>query len=383
MIHRRNWNGPRSVDGSVRPLGLVPLILSVWVFAGPAMGQVGIGRGLSCEDAAREQVDSGLERKIREVVADHAAALGGKDEAAASRAREELMSPLGCPTVSVEFRLKYAEVVEPALAPLVAGTDERVAANALLVCGRLKASIGLRPLEAGLANANPVIRFAAASGLRDMFSQLAADPSGFPEQQSERAMDRLAAALDSESDPMVADALILALGDGPQRNPVLRGKGIARLTSALGKNVASLRESAATLDPRWSGTLYRGLDLARLTILDQLVQGSADRSLTAQTAVLAGRTLALARDRFDASSEPERADLAAMVGAAEVAMVTAHNAQTGQKVGEQALQKVFEEAISSGEITPFQSALESWIGASGLLTKPPYSTKPDDFAPMN
>lgn len=348
--------------------------------AGSAYAQPAVGGALPCSIAAAERVDAGAESQIREFIRKHIEALKPGDPLACSRARDALMEPLACQGVSVSFRLKYSEIIEPMLTPLASGADDGVAINAMRVAARLRTTSSLRTIEAGLAAGSAPVRFGASAAARDLFSQLAVDSFGFPENSVDRLMDRLASTLKTEGDAIVGDGLTLALCEGPRAAANLRTKGAAMLNPALAERVKTLRT-----DPKssavWVDVIYRALDSSRLTMMEQVAAGGADKTVATSAAVLGGQALAMARDRMATTSEADRAALVRLVNAAEITMVWAHNSVTGQKVGEKSLQKAFESAASTGRASEFTDAIESWIGTTGLLTKAPYSASAADFAP--
>lgn len=368
----------RQVQHAVRVVGVAASWLIASWAATPLLAQPAVGDALPCTLAAAERVDAAAEAQIRSFVERQVDMLDG-DHQAQSRARDLLMEPLACQPVGVSFRLKYSEIAEPLLTPLVNGENERVAVNALRVAARLRTTGSLRPIEAGLASKSAAVRYGASAAARDLFAQLAVDSFGFPENSVDRLMDRLATTLTTETDPIVGDGLVLALCDGPSASAALRNKGASRVNPALAVRVKSLRAEGAT-GAAWVDVTYRALDASRLTILEQIAAGGAEKAVATSAAVLGGQALALARDRMKSGSEADRAAMMRLVNAAEITMVVSHNAITGQKVGEKALQRAFEAAASSGDAGQFATAIDSWIGASGLLTKAPYSANAADFA---
>jgi hypothetical protein len=380
---RRRWIKTAGGDGRpTQTLSGVLRLAAVIVagsIGGHALAQPAVGGGLPCSIASAERVDSAAEEQIREFVRKHIELLKSDSPHTCSRAREALMEPLACQPVSVSFRLKYSEIAEPALTPLVAGSDDRIAINALRVSARLRTTSSLRTIEAGLGSKSAPVRFGASSAARDLFSQLAVDSFGFPENSVDRLMDRLASSLTTESDAIVGDGLALALCEGPKAAAALRTKGAARLNPALAERIKTLRGDAKS-SAVWVDVAYRALDSSRLTMMEQVAAGGADKAVAVSAALLGGQALAMARDRMATTSEADRPALVRLVNAAEITMVWAHNSATGQKVGEKALQKAFESAASTGKVSEFSDAIESWIGPAGLLTKAPYSASAADFA---
>lgn len=342
---------------------------------------------LGCTVASLSSMDSASETALRRFVTEQTALLAGTDALAGARAREALLAPLSCENVSVAFRLKYAEALEPALLPLIQGTDDRVAVGALRVAGKVGASGVVRLLEAGLAHSNEAIRLAAASGYRELLSQLAVDSFGFPEASVNRLLSTVADALAKEPNPFAADAMVIALADATRGNASLRSRALGEMVRGLETRLRSIRTERGINSTAWSAAAFRGLDLSRLALLEQIAAGAVDRSFATRLGKMGGQALAFARDFAPLASESERPSIGEMVGAAEVTLVITHNALTGTKVGEGGLRQSFQSAIdgsfSNEASARFAEAASSWIGASGMLTKGPYNAGADEFAPSN
>lgn len=351
---------------------LVLFALSIVAASPAALARQGVGGRLSCDLAAKDALTAADETAIKEFVSASAGPFAGENVADSQRARDTLAEPLSCARVTIAFRLKYAEALEPVLSPLAAGTDDRLATNALLMFGKLRTTSSLRPLETALSHSNPVIRFAAASGFRELISQLARDNFGFSEQQLDRLFDTLRDALVKETDPLAAEGLVLALGDATKSSAPLRRRAILRLADAAAKRVATL--PASDDSSAWTSTMLRAVDLARQTLFEQAATG-VDREFARRAGLLSGYVFAYVRDH--ASSASADSSLAPLAGAAEGLAVIAHGSVAGQTLAEKGLRQAVEAAAPDR----ISAAIEPWIGASGLLTQAPYSAPAADFAP--
>ncbi|MBL8745363.1 MAG: hypothetical protein JNK58_03295, partial [Phycisphaerae bacterium] len=160
--------------------GSAALVLSLVCSLASGRQPVGPGQ-LPCELASKQSLDGGDEAAIRQFIATHAPGLTSDDAEAISKSREAMLSPLGCAGITFAFRSKYADLLTPVLTPIAGSKEEIQAVNALLVLGRLRTTLSSDALSGSLKAGNPVIRFAAASGYRDLLSQLSKDSFGFPE----------------------------------------------------------------------------------------------------------------------------------------------------------------------------------------------------------
>ncbi|MDX2116171.1 MAG: hypothetical protein SFZ24_11225 [Planctomycetota bacterium] len=338
-----------------------------------ALGQ-GTGVGEACSLSGQQSFSAGDEQTMRQRIDAGVEGLSSSTPADASRAREQLMEPLLCPGVTVAFRLKYGDLLEPALSPLASGRDDRVAVNALFVLAHLKTSNAAGPLTRGLASERAPVRFGAAAGIRALLGLIAADDAGFADAAVDRLLDDTGAALAKEADPIVAEGLVLALGDGPKAGMALRARAMRRLTSGLTARLVALRATPPATQAEWSSTLLRAFDLARQSLFEQAASG-ADREFARSAALMSGQLFAYARDVLARSGEAD-ANLGATVAAAEGLSVIAHSTLTGQQLAEGNLRGAFEAGADR-----FRSAVEPWIGAQGALLKQPYGAAAGDFAP--
>lgn len=331
---------------------------------------------LPCALAAKQPLDATDEGTIRKFIAEHVGGLSDADPSAMSKSREALLGPLSCQGITFAFRSKYAEVLTPSLLPMVGAKDERQAANALLMLGRLRTTTTADAIANALKSDNAVIRFAAASGCREILSQVSKDAFGFPDGAIDRVFDALASALRVEKDPLAADMIVIALGSATKDNAALRGRAMLRLTEACERRLLLLR-SEGNGNAMWSPTILRCLDLVRQTMFEQGGTGAIDKEFARRSALLGGQAFAYARDRLAKGLNTADPDLSKSVGAADGLTVIAHQAVTGQRrpdVGAQA-------AFDSGNAADFTKSVDVWIGQAGLLIKAPYNGKPADFSP--
>lgn len=357
-----------------RLLGVIAAVCAVGSSA-PGRQPAAVGCGI----AEKQTLGAEDERSLKSFVDEQAAALMGEDHEARSKARDALMSPLACKGATFAFRSKYSELLVPALTGAARGADEPQAVNAMLLLGRLRTTVSADALAPGLKSESPVIRFATASGYRDLLIQLAKDSFGFPDAASDRVLDALAAALKVEKDPLVADMMVVALGDATRGSAALRGRAMLRLTDAAERRVLVLRSDPAAADA-WSSAILRSLDLARQALFEQSGAGTIDKEFARRAAILGGQVFAYARDRVARGIKTPDMDLSRAVGAAEGLAIIAHQAAANQRRPDRGLQKAFDAAAGANDAKPFAAVAAEWIGADGILVKPPYGAKPADFA---
>lgn len=371
-MNRINALLPRSFS----PRDLLPAIVlslasaaapTAWARQAPLPGQI------PCDLVAKDSLAGQDVQSLAEYASKHLAEFVDPSADTSERARDFLLAPLDCAQVSVAFRIEYAKILEPALFPHIDPAKERQAINALRILGRLKSSLSTRGLDAGLASSSPAVRFAAASGYREMLRQVAKDDSGFTEASLERVLSSLASALQNEKDPVVADGIVLALGDATRERATLRGSAMLKLAETIEQRARALRTEPSADHALWSNALLRAVDATRLTIFDQAATG-VNKDLARKATLLSGQVFAYVRDR--ASSEAKVPGLVALGAAAEGMAVIAHNAVSGESVAERGLKS----ALENRDQRAIATAIDPWIGAQGHLLKAPYNARAQDYA---
>ncbi|MBL8746574.1 MAG: hypothetical protein JNK58_09500, partial [Phycisphaerae bacterium] len=201
-----------------------------------------------------------------------------------------------------------------------------------------------------------------------------------PESAIDRILDAVSSALKVEADPLAADIMTVALGEATRGSAGLRGRAMLRLTDAMGRRLQTLRKEAS-IDPAWSRTLLRSLDVARQAMLEQGGAGAIDKEFAKRAAVFSGQVFVFANDWVAKGMRSEETELSRAVAAAEGLAVIAHGAASGQRVPEKGLQRIFDSSVAAGKAGEFTAAIQSWVGADGLLLKSPYSAPASEFAP--
>ncbi len=361
------------------------LLITILAPSAPAQPGGPIAGGLPCALAAKNAITEDDKTQIRRFVESQAADLVSENAEASRIARDRLAAPLACPNVSVEFRLEFGQALGQRLSPIVIGPNERLSVIATRLIGRAATTASLPVLNSALADARQTIRFGAAGGYREMVLLLAQGAVLFPERTVDQILDSLFSSLAKESDPLVAEALILALNETRISAP-LRAKAMTRMVGALSDRLPAIRaERGAAI--RWASSLLRGIDAARLTLFEMIPAGNVDREFANRAALLSGQVFAMGRDmltRLPKEPDPAAyADVVRLLGATEGLAVISYNAATNQRTPERGMPALLETAVRQGDPRPFNDAVQAWIGPNGLLLKPPFNAKATDFAPVN
>lgn len=353
-------------------LALLAAVLLASALASPTFArQGGLAQRISCALAAQDSFAPADQRLIKEVAAAAAARLRDADPANSARGREDLIAPLACPGVTVAFRAEYGRALDPELAPLARDQDVRLAVNALLVMGKVKASQTVPTLRAGLSDRRPAVRLAAAAGFKDFISP---PNSGLPERIVDGAISDVAAALSSESDPNVADVLVAAL-DAARASDLQRAQATARMVAALAERVQSVR--ATDSEGAWAPTILRGVVASRDTLIYVLGAGIQDPELARNIARLAAFALGYLAERVErrqvTDQSPLDEALHQIAAAVDASVVVAHSAAGGSPLRSAGLREAYNRAIEGGDATELRSRLNAWIGPTGLFTQPPHN----------
>lgn len=223
---------------------------------------------------AAPQLNDNQIKVIQDFVASRAAALTSADASEVSRARAALVAPLHSNTVTVRFRIAYAQALGDALRAAIGGTNEQQAVNALRLAGELATPSAVVLIQPALTDARPAIRYAASFAAARLFDAVARhEPAPSPEQLTKLIRD-LRLPLESEADPIVTDGLVLALTSASRirddkfrdQNPSVRA--VALLTLARGGTVKARDLSKNSAPCPTLGALQRTLRTMRDALAD-------------------------------------------------------------------------------------------------------------------
>lgn len=352
----------------------------LWII--PAFGEPpALARDLhtsqSLTDSDREQ--------LREYVAGWAELLETGTPGERSEARDALFAPLEHDTVTVAFRLAYADALRDRLERWVApGGDLRLAGLGATLAGEVGTRAMLRVLEDALEDDRPAVRFAASVG----FSRLL--PSADATLGARAVPDVIAIiseALGKEQDPRVVEGLVRALhaggrlGDRDLALESLRSmcSGVSRVCQRLVRDGSRPHEAGD-----WATALLRGVYTAQDATQEQIQTANVDRAFAIEAARMAGHVIGYTAERLDRIVEAEGPDgeaslLRRLSGQAEKLLVLADGSINQRSMSGGRLERAVERAVDAKNAAAFREEADRYIGAEGVLAKPPYNARPGDF----
>lgn len=355
--------------------------VSVGALAQSASGQ--IGDAVDCAIASQQNFPPDDLQRIRDFVGKNASDLGSDDPALGGAARDRLLKPLNCKTVSVAFRMKYGEILWGGLGQYInLNTEPRIAANVLRIMGRARSIQSVQALRAGLSDSRPVVRFAATVGYRELLAKPALEGWAINRGNRKAVLTALQDALVNEPDPLIVSGVVVALSAVDDADASMRADAMTRLAQGL-----SVRHSMLKVDElsvaevgSWARCYRRALISTRAALLQQ-IGGPGQMNFAARAAVFGGHGAALVRDLMNrkdiADNKSIRAQLADVASVAEMVVVLG-TSSVGQPAQPPGLRKLFER----GDRADFEKAIAPWISASGRLTQPPFDARAEDFAPV-
>lgn len=299
--------------------------------------------------------------------------LTSADAAAIRKSRNALVAPLRDRAATPSFRNEYSAQLVAIIRPLASSKSDESAINALRIAGDLATPASIDVLLAGLKDPRQPVRTMAALSIGGMFSVAAAQPT--PSILPSKAFEVLTAletAFDSEKDPMVLDALLVAL-ESAFRAPDatlegVRARAIETLARAVGKRVqASTDAQAVRLSIRATNDLFGPLSDANKPPASALKESGG----------LAGDVVAMSIRRVELGnlSPAERAELTLAVDQAVRVYFAAHKALGGEP-----LQLRLGELLGAGKDQEFKADAARLIGGEGVLAKPPFGLPASRFA---
>ena len=371
----------RSRSGVRTGLAMLASVTLSSALASPALArQAGLPGGrISCEVASKDSLSAAEQKQIKDSADGMIARLRDTDPQVSVRGRDEIIEPLACEGVTVAFRAAFGQALEPALRELIRGNDARLAANALLIVGKVKSSASPTLLRLGLEDRRAPVRLAAAAGYKEL---LLPPSASLPDRTIEPVLALLGEALGRETDPKVADVLIAAL-DSARSSDAMRARANVQIVEGL---TARLRETrAGDSTGAWGPAILRGVEATKNTLLQQIGANSVDREFARKAATLGAMALAYVADRVarDQVTDQGALDqtLEAITASAEGEIVFAHSLAGGAETLRAIdLRNAYNRAVESGDATDFQRRLRSWIGPDGLFTKAPYNVPAADLA---
>lgn len=303
----------------------------------------------------------------------------GAEVAAIRRSRNALIAPLRVRNVSADFRTRYTDALVPVLKPLVVSDREEVAINALRLAGELGTKGGVDLLDKGLESKKVAVRFMAAQSYGGVFTAAREGLPGVSAAQANAIMTTLSRAASREGDGMVLSGIAAAL-DAASEVPGDRLEGArARACEAIASGIGEAIRKPTSDRETTRVALEAGKSLFDLLQNVNVPPGELPQSTIVEIAGFAGDVLALVRRRLAAGpTDAERPELGLIAAQASRIYFFAH-----QRVGGPGGQAIdlgrLDDLIVKSQDDRYLAQIAKVIGADGVLTKPPFSLKPDRF----
>lgn len=330
---------------------------------------------------AQPEVQPEGRRAIQEFAAPRLRDLQSATVRAIGAARDELIAPLvAAETVSVSFRLTYAEALMPVLERLAGAPDEARAVSAIRIAGHIGTGQSLALLIDAADAPRPALRYAAAMALGDTLRLIAESNPALQEDAGQRIIDDLARRIAQEPAPLVLDALVRAI-DAGRANPTLRDASILALTSALREQIADRRAALDAQTPLAPalGAMVRAVVNARGLFIDR--GAGVPEPVAVGAGLMTGHAMTYAlkalrvRGGFNALTSEERRAAGALLKAAEAVAALASVSAGLPNVSGQPISG----AVDDQNLAALESAVQAWTGPSGRLTRRPFNADPADF----
>lgn len=295
------------------------------------------------------------------------------------RARRAITTPLLAPGVSVAFRQQLASGLGPALERLAKHERDHVAANAMLVAGRIASTNTLGALRAGLADQRPGVRYAAAKGVETVFDAVAGSAPAVDSGQLAILTRDVAKLVETDADALVADGASLALLAAARMQTrqgfdALSSQAATALAAAATKRAQAIAPGSAADGLRVLARAVVGLSQIARDVAARLEGVALSDDAKRQIGGLAGDALAAAVRLADDPAADKDA-LRQIVAASESMAVFA--AQSLRSDPNTALRAAAE--LDAGRRERFVAEVQKVIGPDGFLTKPPFAFPADRF----
>jgi hypothetical protein len=212
---------------------LAASVIAIAGLSGSALGQIGL------PDSVINSAQLGADEKaqIAKLIDANKAGLTG-DVEAITAARRALLRPFRSATVSQAFRIEYSVQLLPLLRPLVTDKKDEVAINATRIVGELATRDAMALLPGPLKDARPAVRVMAAMGYERTLDSAGGGQPAIIASEAMKAIKDLDAAFAAETEPHVADAVVIAIDAAVRSNPTVlpgvRAEAVKTLSGAIG-----------------------------------------------------------------------------------------------------------------------------------------------------
>lgn len=354
--------------------------VALGVTALPAAAQLGLPDSIVQSSSGSFSADE--QQQIIQYINSHAAGLTG-DWNQISTSRKRLLSPLRGNVVSTPFRTFYADRVLQKVTPLIPDARDEVAINAARVAGELGTPASIDALRPALADKRPAVRIEAAFALERVFA-IARDAQGVPvllARDVGRGLGHLTEAFAAESEPLAADALVVAMSTPIQitEDKILGVRNDAAV--ALARAV-----SARVKDPA-AESFTAAFGRASRALLDPFLNVNPNAALSTsaikEAAGTAGDLLAWASRRVTAAggppAEPELTQLRLIVAQLEVLIARCQARLDGRDLSSRRLADSLRSEGGEVNVEQFRRGVQEFLGPDGILTKAPFGFAADRF----
>lgn len=274
-------------------------VVAVIGLAAPAAAQLGLPDSVISPSSASLSTEQ--KQQITQYIDTHKAGLAG-DPDAISRSRRAILAPLRAREVGTSFRIEYSTQLAPILRPLLAGEKDDAAINATRIFGELATKEGMSGLSVAIKDKRPAVRLVGAMGYERTFAVASSSQPAIVARDAMGALGELQTMLQAETDPSVADAIVIALDrairSDATRLPGVKAEAIKSLSSGIS---AKARETNALT---FAAALARATDSMFNVVKDQIL---VQKEWLPDIAGVAGDMLALGVRTDAASLNPEQA----------------------------------------------------------------------------
>ena len=327
-------------------------------------------------------------RQIEEYVARYRDDLISADPLACQQARKRLSEPLTKSAVSLAFRRAYADSVLPIVGQGARSNNEQIAANALLLAGRVATTESLGMLEQAFDDKRVPVRYAGVAGATLVFAQINDNAPAIPQGDVTGLVTRLAGLIRQEPNPLVLDAAVRSLvaAGNQTRFSGVQSAALTQLGAALAERIRTIRQAP---DPQTLESLLRASDTMRAVLIKDIANTQSD--VATQAALFSGHVLAFIAERLsagdfrvgeggaDPADETERARSAA-IQLLDLSETTIKLVNDDYKGGQPLTPWDLAAALEAGDANRVTETIDQQItGPRGVLVRPPFGFPANTF----
>ncbi|TVQ61141.1 MAG: hypothetical protein EA378_09855 [Phycisphaerales bacterium] len=358
-----------------RPRLLLASVVAVAMVALTPHAALAQANELPAEVVTTTRLTGEQEQAVRAFARQQAEELGSADAEIRRRARGRLLRPLATPNASVSFRLAYSGALMPELDRLARQSEIEIRLNAIRVAGELatqdSSDLILRALDADATE----VRIMGSYALRRTFESLATQPPALAEGRVRSLLDRAAAMVEREPDPLAFDSAVRTLaaaGRIARPNLNLRNDAYRRLAESVSERIRANPIPRDALGVMRTGEAL--LDVLRSV-------ESLDTRAAIAAGGFAGDALAMVRDALASDAALPASDRERLVSLAQIVEAVVFFARTVADPSQTPEPTNHATSLRDhGDLDRFNAGLErDLIGANGALTRRPFGFNADRF----